>query len=133
MAICLILLGVAVQAQTAIKIDNFIIQRGFTTDTATLVRIKCISLSIDQNTADQRPVFFLELVNSAGVSVDSRNVDYQDMVNACIRNSIPENQHSAIIQATFGAVFCGTKAQKLSAIRSLMAGYSITVKPDNQQ
>lgn len=126
-------LGVAAQAQTSIKINNFIIQRAFITDTATAVKIRCIWNQIDQETANQRPVFLLELVDVRGVTVESRNVEYQDMVNACVKNGIPENQHSGIIQSTFSAVFCGTKTQKLSAIRSLMAGYGITVKPDNEQ
>lgn len=121
------------QAQTSIKINNFILQKGFTTDTATAVRIKCIFMPVDQNTADQRPVFYLELASATGASVDARNVEYQDMVNACVRNNIPENQRSATIAAVYAAVFCGTKAQKLSAIRSLMAGYGIVVKPDNEQ
>lgn len=121
------------KAQTSIKIDDFVIRKGFTTDTATAVKIRCIWSQIDQETANQRPVFFLELVNRTGLTVDSRNVEYQDMVNACTKNGIPENQHSGIIQATFGAVFCGTKTQKLSAIRALMLGYGIVVKPDNQQ
>lgn len=121
------------QAQTSIKINDFIIQRAFITDTATAVKIRCIWNQIDQETANQRPVFFLELVDAKGISVESRNIEYQDLINACVKNGIPENQHSGIIQATFGAVFCGTKTQKLSAIRSLMAGYGITVKPDNEQ
>ena len=129
----LVLLGVAAQAQTSIKINNFIIQRAFVTDTATAVKIRCIWNQIDQETVNQRPVFFLELVSATGVTVESRNVEYQDMVNACVKNGIPENQHSGIIQSTFSAVLSGTKTQKLSAIRSLMAGYGVTVKPDNEQ
>lgn len=126
-------LGVAAQAQTSIKINNFIIQRAFITDTATAVKIRCIWNQIDQETANQRPVFFLELVDAKGISVESRNIEYQDMINACVKNGIPENQHSGIVQSTFSAVLAGTKTQKLAAIRALMAGYGITVKPDNQQ
>lgn len=126
-------LGVAAQAQTSIKINNFIIQRAFITDTATAVKIRCIWNQIDQETANQRPVFFLELVDAKGISVESRNIEYQDMINACVKNGIPENQHSGIVQSTFSAVLAGTKTQKLAAIRALMSGYGITVKPDNQQ
>lgn len=126
-------LGVAAQAQTSIKINNFIIQRAFITDTATAVKIRCIWNQIDQETANQRPVFFLELVDAKGISVESRNIEYQDMINACAKNGIPENQHSGIVQSTFSAVLAGTKTQKLAAIRALMSGYGITVKPDNQQ
>lgn len=129
--LCLVLLGVIAQAQTSIKINGFILQKGFSQDTATSVRIKCVGLDVDILTANQKPMFYLELVNTVGVTVDARNVSYQDMLNACVKNGIPENQQNALIQSVYAAVFAGTKAQKLAAIRGLMDGYGITVKPDN--
>lgn len=124
--------GVA-QAQIKIKIDDFIMRKGFITDTATYCRIDCTALPIDLETSNQRPTFVLTLHNATGQILDTQVVTYGDMANACTKNGIPENQHSGIILATYAAVFCGTKSQKLSAIRPLMAGYGITVKPDNQQ
>lgn len=121
------------QAQTSIKINDFVMRRGFVADTATFCRIACTALPIDLQTSQHRPTFVLTLHNALGQIMDSQVVTYGDMVNACVKNNIPENQHEAIITATYAAVFCGTKAQKLTAIRSLMAGYGITVKPDNQQ
>lgn len=131
--LCLVLLGVIAQAQTSIKINGFILQKGFSQDTATSVRIKCVGLDVDILTANQKPMFYLGLVNTVGVTVDARNVSYQDMLNACVKNGIPENQQNALIQSVYAAVFAGTKAQKLAAIRGLMDGYGITVKPDNEQ
>ncbi len=131
--LCLILLGVAAQAQQNIKINNFIIQRGFVQDTAVSIKIRCVGMDVDILTEEQRPMFYLELVNPQGNAADSRNVSYQDMVNACVKNDIPENQINATIQSVYAAVFAGTKTQKLAAIRSLMAGYGMVVKPDNEQ
>lgn len=131
--LCLVLLGVMAQAQTSIKINDFILQKGFSQDTATSVRIKCVGLDVDILTSNQRPMFYLELVNTTGTTVDARNVSYQDMLNACVKNGIPENQQNALIQSVYAAVFAGTKTQKLAAIRGLMDGYGITVKPDNEQ
>jgi hypothetical protein len=108
-------------------------RKGFITDTATYCRIDCTALPIDIETANHRPTFLLTLHNAAGQIMDTQVVTYGDMVNACVKNNIPENQHSGIILATYAAVFCGTKTQKLTAIRSLMLGYGITVKPDNEQ
>ncbi len=127
------LIGMAAQAQTKIKINDFVMRRGFVSDTATYCRIDCTALPIDLQTAQHRPTFVLTLHNALGQIMDTQVVTYGDMVNACVRNGIPENQHETIIAQTYAAVFCGTKAQKLTAIRSLMAGYGITVKPDNEQ
>ena len=102
-------------------------------DTATAVRFRCVSLDIDMVTENQQPVFYLELVSESGSTVDARNVTYQDMINACIKNNNPESQHSAIIAKTYAATFCGTKIQKLGVIRNMMAGYGIILKPDNEQ
>lgn len=124
--------GVA-QAQTSIKIDDFVMRRGFVADTATFCRISCTALGIDLETSNHRPTFVITLHNATGQIMDSQVVTYGDMVNACIKNNIPENQHATQIAQAFAAVFCGTKAQKLAVIRSLMAGYGIVVKPDNQQ
>lgn len=121
------------QAQTKIKINDFVMRKGFIADTATYCRIDCTALPIDIETANHRPTFLLTLHNAAGQIMDTQVVTYGDMVNACVKNNIPENQHSGIILATYAAVFCGTKTQKLTAIRSLMLGYGITVKPDNEQ
>ena len=127
------MLGVTVQAQKDFKIEPFTIRKGFSTDTATAVRFRCVALDVDMNTADQRPVFYLELVSATGATVDARNVTYQDMINACVKNGIPENQHSAAIQQVYSVTFCGTKTQKLAAIRNMMLGYGIVLKPDNEQ
>lgn len=131
--IILCALGVTAQAQTNFQIEPFAVRKGFSTDTATAVRFRCVSLDIDMITANQRPVFYLELVSEAGSTVDARNVTYQDMTNACVKNGIPENQHSTVIAQVYAATFCGTRAQKLAAIRSMMLGYGITLKPDNEQ
>ena len=133
LTILLVSLGVAAQAQTKIKINDFVMRRGFVSDTATYCRIDCTALPIDLQTSQHRPTFVLTLHNALGQIMDSQVVTYGDMVNACVKNNIPENQHEAIITATYAAVFCGTKTQKLAAIRPLMAGYGITVKPDNEQ
>jgi len=131
--ICFVLLGVMAQAQTSIKIENFILQKGFSQDTATSVRIRCVGLDVDIITANQRPMFYIELINPQGSTADARNVSYQDMLNACEKNGVPEGSQSTLIQNVYAAVFAGTKAQKLAAIRGLMSGYSIIVKPDSEQ
>lgn len=131
--ILLAVLGVAAQAQKDFKIEPFTIRKGFSTDTDTAVRFRCVSLDIDMITANQQPVFYLELVSESGSTVDARNVTYQDMINACTKNNIPESQHSAVIAQTYAATFCGTKIQKLGVIRNMMAGYGIILKPDNEQ
>jgi hypothetical protein len=133
LTLCFVLLGVAAQAQKTIKIHDFIVKRGFSQDTATGVVIRCVSLDVDIITASQRPTFYLALVAKAGQAVDERNVTWQDMVNACVKNGIPEVQHETIISQVYMAVFSGTKTQKLAAIRGLMDGYGVIVKPDNQQ
>ena len=123
-------MGVIAQAQKNFQIESFIVRKGFSTDTATAVRFRCVTLDVDMITANQQPVFYLELVSESGSTVDARNVAYQDMVNACIKNGIPESQHSTVIAQVYAATFCGTKAQKLAAIGSMMAAYGITLKPN---
>lgn len=129
----LVSLGVATQAQTKIKINDFVMRRGFVADTATFCRISCTALAIDLETSNHQPTFVITLHNAGGQIMDSQVVTYGDMANACIKNNIPENQHSTQIAQSFAAVFCGTKAQKLAAVRMLMSGYGIVVKPDNEQ
>lgn len=57
-----------------------------------------------------------------------RNISYEDMLRAVEKNNIPENQQQAVIMQSYGAVFAGTKAQKIAVFTSLMNGYGITVK-----
>lgn len=125
-ALLMFVAGVS-QAQKNFKIEPFVIRKGFSTDTATEVRFRCVSLDIDMVTANQQPVFYLELVSESGSTVDARNVTYQDMINACVKNGIPESQHSAVISQVYAATFCGTKTQKLSAIGAMMSAYGITL------
>lgn len=131
--LALMLLGVVAQAQTKVLISPFVINKGFQIDTAVAVSFRCVSLQIDLQTTNQQPMFYLELNNISGGAVDARNVSYQDMINACTKNGIPENQHSATIASVYAAVFCGTKTQKLASLRAMMDVYGIVVKPDNQQ
>ena len=122
-----------VSLQAQFKIQDRILSSGFTTDTATTVSIKVVSLEIKVDSKAQRPVFYLSFNAKNGAIIDAQNIGYDDIVRACKKNNIPESQHETVIAQTFLAVLCGTKTQKLGAIRGLMAGYGIVVKPDDEQ
>ncbi|MCA0231568.1 MAG: hypothetical protein LCH91_13935 [Bacteroidetes bacterium] len=111
--------------QTNFQIEPFVLKKGFSTDTATTIRFKCVSLDIDLMTDNQRPVFYLELVSNTGATVDARNVSYQDLINAATKAGIPEEQHATKINQLYSAVFCGTKSQKIASIGAMMAPYGI--------
>lgn len=115
------------QAQNDFQIQPHIVKKTFTSDTATVMRFACVYLKVDLNSQNHRPVFLLELANKDGVTLDSRNVNYEDMVNACTKNGIPETEQNATIQQVYCAVFCGTKAQKIASIGGMMAAYGITL------
>ncbi len=66
LTILLVSLGVAAQAQTKIKINDFVMRRGFVSDTATYCRIDCTALPIDLQTSQHRPTFALTLHNALG-------------------------------------------------------------------
>jgi hypothetical protein len=137
------LLAVTAQAQVDFLIKKIPAGNGFKPDSATSVRFRCIQVQIDQNTTNQRPAFYLELLacDSMKVNVDSTNITlhngrvvdglnvyYDDLVNACIKNNIPKEQHSATIQGLYYAVFCGTRAQKRNAIAAMLKGYNILLQ-----
>ena len=123
----------ALTANAQFKINDKIFSTGFTTDTAVSISIKVVSLQILIDSKAQRPVFYLSFDSKNGQSVTSRNIDYSAMKIACEKNGIPENQHETVIAQTFLAVYAGTKAQKLGAIRGLLDTYGIVVKPDTEQ
>ncbi len=125
--------GVVAQAQKNFKIQPLKLQKDLVADTATVVHFRCVWLDIQAETSEQKPVFYLELVSEDNRIISGRNVTYDDMVKACLKNNIPESQHSAIIQQVYSAVLCGTKTQKFSAIRTMLAGYGIVLKPDTEQ
>lgn len=127
----LLLATFSLQAQ--FKINDRIIAGGFLSDTATTINIRCISIEIKSQSELQRPTFYLAFINKIGKIIDEQNVNYDDMVRACVKNNIPVAQHSAIINQTFSAVLCGAKTQKLAALRALLAGYNIILKPDVEQ
>lgn len=127
---CLVAL-MSLQAQ--FKISDRIISTGFNSDTATSISIKVVTLDVKLDSKAQRPVFYLSFNSKTGSLVDAQNIGYDDMVKACKRNNIPESQHETVIAQTFLAVLCGNKSQKLGAIRSLLWGYGIILKPDEQQ
>ena len=123
----------ALNANAQFKINDKLFSTGFATDTAVTISIKLISLDILVNTKEQRPIFYLSFNNRTNQSIVDRNVDYSDIQKACDKNNIPLDQQEAIIGQTFSAVYAGTKAQKLGAIRLLLSSYGIILKPDDEQ
>ncbi len=125
----MLLMGVSAQAQTNFEVNPVPVLKGFDKDSATIMRIRCINVQIDQTTALQRPGFLIELISSDSSTVlSARNVYYEDLKNACIKNNIPEEQHETVIQGLLSAVFCGTKVQKRYAINAMLAAYNISLK-----
>lgn len=120
-------------SQAQFKINDRIIASGFNTDTATTINIKVVSLDVKIESKFQRPVFYLSFHGKTGQLIDAQNINYDDMIRACKKNNIPDVQHETIINQVFSAVLSGTKAQKLGAIRTLLLGYGINLKPDEQQ
>lgn len=129
----LLLLVSSIDSYSQFKIDNKLFATGFANDTAVSISIKVISLDILLNSVDQRPTFYLSFNDKTGRSIMSRNINYTDMETACTKNGIPAAQHATVIAQTFGAVYVGTKTQKLSAIRGLLDTYGIVVKADTEQ
>lgn len=120
-------------ANAQFKINDKIFSTGFTSDTAVSISIRVVNLQVLLESKAQRPIFYLSFDGKNGQSVTSRNISYEDMKVACQKNGIPEAQHETIIAQTFTAVYSGTKAQKLGAIRGLLDNYGIIVKPDTEQ
>lgn len=123
----------ALSANAQFKINDKIFSTGFGSDTAVSISIRVVNLQVLLESKAQRPVFYLSFDGKNGQSVTSRNIDYSDMKVACQKNGIPLDQQETIIAQTFLAVFSGTKAQKLGAIRGLLDSYGIVVKPDLEQ
>lgn len=120
-------------SQAQFKINDRIIASGFNSDTATTIKIRVVSLDVQIESKAQRPVFYLSFHAKSGQLIDAQNINYDDMIRACKKNNIPDAQHETVINQVFSAVLSGTKTQKLSAIRSLLAGYGIILKPDDVQ
>ena len=123
----------ALSANAQFKINDKIFSTGFTSDTAVSISIRVVSLQILIDSKAQRPVFYLSFDDKSSRSITSRNISYEDMKVACVKNGIPEAQHETVIAQTFLAVYAGTKTQKLGAIRGLLDTYGIVVKPDTEQ
>lgn len=120
--------------QAQFKISNVFIRDGFNVDTATSITIRCVGLEVQIETTAQKPTFYLAFISKTGQTVSSQNIGYEDMLRACIRNGIVDSlQQTNIINFTFSAVLAGTKSQKLAAIRGLLNGYGIALKPDDEQ
>lgn len=120
-------------ADAQFQINDVMLRDGFNVDTATTISIKCVGLDIQIESKNQRPTFYLAFVSKSGRIISDQNIGYDSMVIACRKNGYTEQQTEAVINATFSAVLAGTRTQKLAAIRGLLTGYSIVLKPDSEQ
>ena len=127
------LFAVMAQAQTLVKIEPRLFENNFVMDTATRMRVIVLSLEVNLVTADQTPVFKLFFSDSLGHPVNSMEIYMKDLINACKKNGIPEEEQAATIQGTIAAVLVGSKAEKLYVLRRLLSGYNVFVKPDEDQ
>lgn len=129
--IALILISTSINAQ--IQINNIIFPNGFGADTVTSISLKVVNLDVQLQSIEQRPTFYIAFLDKSGSIIKDRNINWEDLKVACTKKGYSESVHNSIIESTISATLCGTKTQKLGAIRNLLDVYGIIVKPDNMQ